>query len=58
MKILKLSLIAISIISVTACKKDFLQRDVGIQTDIEKVFQDPLLASRYADNSYTFSIND
>ncbi|UEG51666.1 RagB/SusD family nutrient uptake outer membrane protein [Mucilaginibacter daejeonensis] len=58
MKILKLSLIAITIISVTACKKDFLQRDVGIQTDIEKVFQDPLLASRYADNSYTFSIND
>jgi hypothetical protein len=58
MKTLKLSLLAIFIISATACKKDFLQRDVGIQTDIEKVFQDPLLASRYADNSYTFSIND
>ncbi|MDT3402048.1 RagB/SusD family nutrient uptake outer membrane protein [Mucilaginibacter terrae] len=58
MKTLKLSLLAIFVISATACKKDFLQRDVGIQTDIEKVFQDPLLASRYADNSYTFSIND
>ncbi|MVN91749.1 RagB/SusD family nutrient uptake outer membrane protein [Mucilaginibacter aquatilis] len=58
MKTLKLSLLAIFILSSTACKKDFLQRDIGIQTDIQKVFQDPILASRYADNSYTFSIND
>ncbi|WP_295771700.1 RagB/SusD family nutrient uptake outer membrane protein [uncultured Mucilaginibacter sp.] len=58
MKTLKLSMLAIFILSSTACKKDFLQRDIGIQTDIQKVFQDPILASRYADNSYTFSIND
>ncbi len=51
-------MLAIFILSSTACKKDFLQRDIGIQTDIQKVFQDPILASRYADNSYTFSIND
>ncbi|UYQ95854.1 RagB/SusD family nutrient uptake outer membrane protein [Chitinophaga horti] len=48
------------VITVTAlsCQKDFLQRDVGIQTDLEQVFKDPLQASRFGDFSYTFSIND
>ncbi|WP_209435044.1 RagB/SusD family nutrient uptake outer membrane protein, partial [Pedobacter ginsenosidimutans] len=41
-----------------SCKKDFLQRDVGIQSDLEEVFKDPLLASRFGDFTYTFSISD
>ncbi|WP_295120111.1 RagB/SusD family nutrient uptake outer membrane protein [uncultured Chitinophaga sp.] len=45
-------------ITMLSCQKDFLQRDVGIQTDLEEVFKDPLQASRYGDFTYTFSIND
>lgn len=41
-----------------SCKKDFLQRDVGIQSDLEEVFKDPLTASRFGDFTYTFSISD
>lgn len=41
-----------------SCKKDFLQRDVGIQSDLEEVFKDPLTASRFGDFTYTFSITD
>lgn len=48
------------VITITAvsCQKDFLQRDVGIQTDLDQVFKDPLQASRFGDFTYTFSIND
>jgi len=51
-------LILIIAVSSYSCKKDFLQRDVGIQSDLEEVFKDPLLASRYGDFSYTFSLTD
>ncbi|RXK83395.1 RagB/SusD family nutrient uptake outer membrane protein [Filimonas effusa] len=42
----------------TSCKKDFLQRDVGVQATLDEIFQNPLLASRYGDNSYSFSLSD
>ena len=42
----------------TSCKKDFLQRDVGVQVTLDEIFQNPLLASRYGDNSYSFSLSD
>lgn len=42
----------------TSCKKDFLQRDVGVQATLEEIFQNPLLASRYGDNSYSYSLSD
>ncbi|SHL62065.1 Starch-binding associating with outer membrane [Chitinophaga jiangningensis] len=52
-------LVSLVMLSATlSCKKDFLQRDVGIQTDLEEVFKDPLQAARYGDFTYTFSIND
>lgn len=58
MKTAKYTIILILALAATACKKDFLQRDVGVQVTLDKVFQDPLQASRYADNTYTFSLND
>ncbi len=42
----------------TACKEDFLQRDPGAPISKEDVFSDPLLAARFADNSYNFLIDD
>ncbi|RPD43013.1 RagB/SusD family nutrient uptake outer membrane protein [Chitinophaga barathri] len=42
----------------TSCKKDFLQFDLGTALPEEKVFADPLLASRYADNAYNFMIDE
>lgn len=56
-KIIYLSFFVTSLIGFS-CKKDFLQRDVGIQSDLEEVFKDPLLASRFGDFTYTFSISD
>ncbi|PWG79220.1 RagB/SusD family nutrient uptake outer membrane protein [Pararcticibacter amylolyticus] len=58
MKTIKLLLLCISILCASACKKDFLQRDVGVQMTLDEVFANPLQASRYADNTYTFSLND
>jgi len=40
------------------CKKDFLQLDLGTTLPEEKVFSDPLLTTRYADNAYNFMIDD
>ena len=51
-------LILMATVTMFSCKKDFLQRDVGIQKDLDEVFKDPLLASRFGDLSYTFSISD
>ncbi|MFD2286233.1 RagB/SusD family nutrient uptake outer membrane protein [Pedobacter petrophilus] len=40
------------------CKKDFLQLDLGTTLPEEKVFADPLLTTRFADNAYNFMIDD
>lgn len=40
------------------CKKDFLQLDLGTRLPEDKVFADPLLTVRYADNAYNFMIDD
>ncbi|WP_207535381.1 RagB/SusD family nutrient uptake outer membrane protein [Desertivirga arenae] len=58
MKTIKALLFCLVAISCSSCEKDFLQRDVGTQTTLKDVFLDPLQASRYADNTYSFSIND
>ena len=42
----------------TGCKKDFLQRDPGAPITADNVFGDPVLASRYADNSYNYTLDD
>ncbi len=42
----------------TSCKEDFLQRDPGAPITSEDVFNDPVLASRFADNSYNFLVDD
>lgn len=42
----------------TSCKKDFLQRDPGVAITEDNVFTDPVLATRFADNSYNFLIDD
>lgn len=41
-----------------SCKKSFLDRTPGIALDETKVFSDPVQAARYADNAYTYQIND
>ncbi|MDQ8004766.1 MAG: RagB/SusD family nutrient uptake outer membrane protein [Pedobacter sp.] len=45
-------------ISTFSCQKDFLQRDTGVPISQEDVFKNPLFASRFADNTYNFLIND
>ncbi|MEJ7768764.1 MAG: RagB/SusD family nutrient uptake outer membrane protein, partial [Chitinophagaceae bacterium] len=40
------------------CKKDFLQRDPGAPITADNVFGDPVLAARFADNSYNFLLDD
>lgn len=42
----------------TGCKKDFLQLDLGTRLPEDKVFADPLLATRFADNAYNFMIDE
>lgn len=51
-------LLTVLIILSTSCKKDFLQRDPGAPISEENVFNDPLLANRFADNSYNYLIDD
>lgn len=41
-----------------ACKGDFLQRDPGVAITQENVFADPVLATRFADNSYNYLLDD
>lgn len=45
-------------ISAASCQKDFLQRDTGVPISQDDVFTDPVFASRFADNTYNFLIND
>lgn len=42
----------------TGCKKDFLQRDPGAPITNDDVFGDPVLAARFADNSYNYMIDE
>ncbi|MVN92983.1 RagB/SusD family nutrient uptake outer membrane protein [Mucilaginibacter aquatilis] len=46
------------LISQAGCKKDFLQLDFGTTLPEDKVFSDPLLTVRFADNAYNFMIDD
>ncbi len=41
-----------------SCKKDFLQRDPGVAITETNVFTDPVLATRFADNTYNFLLDD
>lgn len=42
----------------SSCKKDFLQRDPGAPITGDNVFGDPVLAARFADNSYNYMLDD
>jgi hypothetical protein len=46
------------LIGLTGCKKDFLQLDLGTRLPEDKVFADPQLTARYADNAYNYMIDD
>ncbi len=50
--------ILIGVIAIVSCKKDFLQRDTGVDLAQENIFADPVLAGRYADRTYNFRIDD
>ncbi len=58
MKYLVLSFLFIAVLGFAGCKKDFLQRDPGAPITAENVFGDPVLASRFADNSYNYMIDE
>ena len=47
-----------SLLFTTSCKDDFLQRDPGVAIDLEKVFSDPVLATKFGDDSYNYLWND
>ncbi len=47
-----------AVLLLSACGEDYLQRDPGVDQTKEDVFADPMLASRFADRSYTFTVND
>lgn len=47
-----------AIVITSGCKKDFLQRDPGAPITDEDVFADAVLASRFADNSYNFNLDE
>jgi hypothetical protein len=42
----------------SSCKKDFLQRDAGVAIDLKKIFSDPVLATKFGDDSYNYLWND
>lgn len=46
------------VIATASCKKDFLQRDPGVAITGDQVFADPLLAYRFADNTYNYLLDD
>nr|MBA4140391.1 RagB/SusD family nutrient uptake outer membrane protein [Segetibacter sp.] len=46
------------LVASVSCKKDFLQRDPGVAITEDKVFEDPLLAYRFADNTYNYLLDD
>ena len=58
MKYISYILLVGFLLSASACKEDFLQRDPGVAITQENVFIDPVLATRFADNSYNFLIDD
>ena len=41
-----------------SCDKDFLQRDPGVAITETNVFTDPVLATRFADNTYNFLLDE
>jgi len=56
LKCIVFALIFMAVLS--SCKKDFLQRDPSVAITKDRVFQDPVLASRFGDNSYNFLLDD
>lgn len=50
--------VLIGLIAIVSCKKDFLQRDTGVDLALGDVFADPILAGQYADRTYNFRIDD
>ncbi len=54
----KLFFLGSVLVLVSSCKKDFLQRDPGAPITGDNVFADPVLASRFADNSYNFTLDE
>lgn len=54
---IKLFIFTIFVI-LTSCKKEFLQRDPGAPITSDNVFSDPVLASRFADNAFNYTLDD
>lgn len=58
MKLLRKTGFLLAVLLVFSCQKDFLQRDPGVAISQENVFADPVLATRFADNTYNFLLDD
>lgn len=50
--------LAFLVIGISGCQKDFLERTPGVSLPEEAVFADPVLAVQFADNAYTFLVDD
>ena len=46
------------LVFLSSCKKDFLERTPGVNLNEEDVFKDPVLATNFADKTYTFLVDD
>ena len=46
------------LVFLSSCKKDFLERTPGVNLNEEDVFKDPVLATNFADRTYTFLVDD
>lgn len=49
---------AMVLLCISACKKDFLERTPGVSLPEENVFAKTTLATQFADNAYTFLVDD
>ena len=58
MTLIRYSVPIFLIAGLLACKEDFLQRDPGVAVSKENVFTDPVLATRFADNTYNYLLDD
>ncbi|NID09318.1 RagB/SusD family nutrient uptake outer membrane protein [Fibrivirga algicola] len=59
MKLVRNTLLLLLVAGTFACSnKDFLQRDPGVAITDEAAFSDPVLATRFADNTYNYLLDD
>ena len=54
----KYTILLLLLTATFSCKQNFLQRDPGVAITDDNAFSDPVLATRFADNSYNYLLDD